>query len=588
VSKKSYVTVTDQFCGAGGSSLGATRAGAEVVLAMNHWKLAIQTHNTNFPQTYHECTDISACDPRRYPSTDILITSPECTAHTLAKGKKRRQMAQMDLWGKNGIDPAEERSRATMWDVPRFAEHHAYSIVIVENVVDAALYWPLFDTWLQAMHVLGYDHELVCFNSMFAHPTPQSRDRLYVVFWRRGNKKPDLSFTPRAWCLRCGHDVASVQSWKDPRRRRVGKYGPTHGQYVYRCPECTSVVQPYYYCAANAIDWSMQGERIGDRARPLKERTLERIRYGLAKFAGCPVVIGLSHTHGAAQRAYAATDPWPTQTGQQDKTLLVPPFLMGIHGEYYTYRGLDQEIPTCVGSASTTAMVVPPFLTSVNYFSERPRGLDEPFPTQTTKQPYALTVPPFIVEEKQHHNGKPLTDPLGTVIAGGNHHYLVAPPPFLIGQQSGAVARDVREAGPTVAGAGGISLIVPAGGTWADAATEAHEPYPTQTARETHGVAFAPPHMLVPYYGTSQAHGVEEPARAVTTHDREALCSVAPAVEDCRFRMLQPHEIQAAMAFPGAYTVLGTSREKVKQLGNAVTPPIMDMLLERCIATLAG
>jgi len=39
---KSYVTVTDQFCGASGSSLGAVHAGCEVVLAMNHWELAIE------------------------------------------------------------------------------------------------------------------------------------------------------------------------------------------------------------------------------------------------------------------------------------------------------------------------------------------------------------------------------------------------------------------------------------------------------------------------------------------------------------------------------------------------------------------
>lgn len=79
--KHSYLTITDQFCGAGGSSQGARRlsrkmgGGLEIALAMNHWRLAIETHNTNFPQTDHDCADISACDPRRYQSTDILITS---------------------------------------------------------------------------------------------------------------------------------------------------------------------------------------------------------------------------------------------------------------------------------------------------------------------------------------------------------------------------------------------------------------------------------------------------------------------------------------------------------------------------------
>src|SRR5690349_1294033 len=153
--KQSYVTVTDQFCGAGGSSLGASTAGAEVKLAMNHWKLAVETHNTNFPETLHDCTDISACDPRRYPSTDILITSPECTNHSLAKGRQRKYQAQLDMFGKLQLDPAEERSRATMWDVPRFAEYHNYNLIVVENVVDAR-YWVMWDAWLHAMQCLGY------------------------------------------------------------------------------------------------------------------------------------------------------------------------------------------------------------------------------------------------------------------------------------------------------------------------------------------------------------------------------------------------------------------------------------------------
>lgn len=136
--KSSDITVTDQFCGAGGSSQGATTAGARVVLAMNYWPLAVETHNTNFPDVLHDCVDISACDPRRYPRTNILITSPECTNHSLAKGQKRKQQAQPSLWEPYPkIDPAVERSRATMLDIPRFAEYHQYECIIVENVVEA-------------------------------------------------------------------------------------------------------------------------------------------------------------------------------------------------------------------------------------------------------------------------------------------------------------------------------------------------------------------------------------------------------------------------------------------------------------------
>ena len=165
--KKSYLTVTDQFCGAGGSSLGAAASGMEVMLAMNHWQLAIETHNTNFPDTLHDLADVSNTDPRRYSSTDILVTSPECTNHSIAKGSKRRRK-QMSLFGDAKIDLSAERSRATMWDVPRFAEFHGYNIIVVENVVDARD-WVMWDAWIMAMDSLGYDYQIVYFNSQFAH-----------------------------------------------------------------------------------------------------------------------------------------------------------------------------------------------------------------------------------------------------------------------------------------------------------------------------------------------------------------------------------------------------------------------------------
>jgi DNA (cytosine-5)-methyltransferase 1 len=192
----------DQFCGAGGSSLGASLAGAEIKLALNHWKLAVETHNSNFPNTDHDCTDISAVDPRRYPATDILITSPECTNHSLAKGKIRKWQQQLDMFGKLDVDPGDERSRATMWDVCRFAEAHHYKIIIVENVVEAR-HWAPFPAWLHAMDLLGYSHQLVYLNSMFAHPTPQSRDRMYIVFWSKALRTPDLDIRPIAHCPRC-------------------------------------------------------------------------------------------------------------------------------------------------------------------------------------------------------------------------------------------------------------------------------------------------------------------------------------------------------------------------------------------------
>lgn len=446
--RSSHITITDQFCGAGGSSIGAAAAGGELRLALNHWRLAIDTHNTNFPQADHDCTDISAADPRRYPSTDILITSPECTNHSLAKGRARAgQMA--DLFG-GQPDPSAERSRATMWDVPRFAEYHRYRLIVVENVVDAR-HWITWDAWLHAMHLLGYDYQVVYFNSQFAHPTPQSRDRLYVIFWRRGNRAPDLDFRPLAWCSSCGQDVGAVQSWKRV-NRRWGRYGE---QYVYRCPACAAVVRPYYYAAANIVDWALPIQRIGDRVRPLKEKTRARIQAGLDKFARAPFAIETVFGGVPAGRAHSLTEPAVTQTTRQSAALVVPPYI-------------------------------------VSYYStDDGTSIDAALPTVTTV----------------------------------DRHGLVVPPALLIGNYSPGWARPVTE-----------------------------------------------------------------PTGTVTTYDHHSLLTMPqakPGIDDCGFRMLQPHEIQAAMAFPSSYVVLGNKRDQVRQLGNAVTPPVMAQILERAIATLS-
>lgn len=110
--------------------------------------------------------------------------------------------------------------------------------------------------------------------------------------------------------------------------------------------------------------------------------------------------------------------------------------------------------------------------------------------------------------------------------------------------------------------------------------------------------------LLLPYYGA--ATGVlptTDPLGTLTTVDRYALITLrgrnapkpatapldtiaagglhhglastdSPRVEDCHFRMLEPAECAAGMAFPDTYAWAGTKRERVRLAGNAVTPPV--------------
>jgi DNA (cytosine-5)-methyltransferase 1 len=77
---------------------------------------------------------------------------------------------------------------------------------------------------------------------------------------------------------------------------------------------------------------------------------------------------------------------------------------------------------------------------------------------------------------------------------------------------------------------------------------------------------------IIKFYGNGEgADSINDPLSTVTAKDRFALCipSIGIAL-DIRFRMLQPHELAAAMSFKPDYEFTGNREQKVKQIGNAV------------------
>lgn len=519
------ITITDMFCGAGGSSTGLMEIpGVRVRTAMNHWDRAIETHNTNHPDTDHVCADIQVTDPRYIATSDVLWASPECTNHSVAKGRKRITN-QPDLFGDSIADEAAEKSRATMWDVPRFAEQHKYKIIMTENVVDAAK-WVMFDAWLHAMELLGYENHIVYLNSMHAQlgglPAPQSRDRMYVVFWLKGNPKPDFDkLRPEAYCPTCDKTVRAIQHFKNGKR-----WGRYRAQYVYRCPSTScrnQIVEPGWLPAAYAIDWSIRGQKIGDRSRPLADKTMARIKAGLEKYGNARISID-------------------------------------------AVRGA-------------------PILSDVD---------SEPFATQTTSYTRGLLSPLMM-----RNNNVP-----------GDMGYLSTP---------------VGEALRTLTTAGHQSLLIPVEGRDGKYAQHVHDAMRTQTTRNETGLLTMPGHhMLMEYYGNGGTRGVDQAIPTIPTVDRFAMIttmrgtsaghlanSSKPATDplgtltaggnhhgltewtvndiaECEFRMLEPHEISAGMAFPTDYIMTGNKREQVKQAGNAVTPPAARDIGTVAIASLAS
>lgn len=522
-------TILDLFCGAGGSAIGAVAAGGELVLGVNHWRSAVEDHADNFPEAEHDCADVSALTTsqiRRYPDADVLWASPECTNHSLAKGARRRKPQAASLFddGPAG-DDEQDRSRATMWDVCRFAEQkllrgRPFKAIVVENVVDAFKWGAnddgqIFAAWRMALEAMGYEAEIVWLNSMFAWPTPQSRDRMYVVYWLKGIRRPNLEIEPVAWCPTCELVVNGHRVWKKPDspvHTRQGKpTGAKYGQqYLFACPDCRSIVLPAVFPAASAIDFSIDAPRIGDRSKPLAVNTFERIRRGLERLLGEPFAIRL--THGGNPKPL--TLPIVTLTQRHDLAMVMP-----IAGNTFERTPGNRARDAQTTPGDTLHRTLDRALVLANRAHNVPRDAElSPTQTATTAEGGCGI---GVVHLRNHQDMRRLEDPLGTVSAGGGHHGLILRnngKPSKTGWQATPLSEPTR----TLTDRCHQSLVVPYGRTTEPRSTG--EPLPTQMTRDR----FA---LLVPASSSGATRNPHtQPSFVQVTETRPSLLEIPEIV----------------------------------------------------------
>lgn len=544
------ITATDMFCGAGGSSLGASGAGVELVMAANHWEVAIDVHQANFPNAAHDLADISGVDPRRWPRTDILIASPECVNHSQARGVSRRRQ-DPTLW--DAPDPAAERSRATMWDVVRFAEQMIYAAVIVENVVEVTR-WVLFPSWLQAMKDLGYEHAILSHNAMH-FGIPQSRDRVYMVFWRPG-LRPNLELELPAHCPRC--DVATTvrQAWKNG--RTVGRY---RQQWFWACIRCGKPAEPPVRPATDVIDFRLPSEPIGGRKKALVPNTRYRVAAGLVKHGWVPLVTaGAGHVHERTpgNRSHPVSEPL-----------------------------------TVVSTTATHALVEPhPYLVQSHHGGSdncRTRSVQEPMWTVAASDDRPALLEPMIIPSRNNGRAWPTSGPAPTVTAGGTHHALLEPPPdgLVIANNPHNTARSTDQPIGTITTSGNRhALLMRNNRGGAEMVTPVDEPARTMTSK-------APQSLLLPYNRTGLALPTDGPVGTILTKEAWALltprdrATLEEAIDACLYRMLEPPEIAGFQAFPPGYIPTDLPKKhQIKLAGNAVPHPKMQWIVGRVVQAM--
>lgn len=340
------IPIADLFCGAGGTSQGAVEAieglGYQAQLtAINHWPVAVATHTANHPGARHFCASLDSINPRdlfRPGELKLLWASPECTHHSVARGGT----------------PINDQSRATAWCVTRWAEALRPDGILVENVPEFRGWGPIgsngrplksrkgetFEAWLNSLRSLGYtvDFRRHCAAD---YGDPTTRERLIVQAVRG--------------------------------RRRIVWPNPTHAHRS----EAALLGLREWVPASACIDWSLPMQSIFRRRKPLAENTLRRIREGLERYGGAPMVIAMEH----GGRALPLAEPLPTVTCAKGGAFGLA-YVLPQHGGG-NLRPVTEPAPT-VATSGALALVLE------YYGNGRARPVTEPLPTVTTRDRFAL------------------------------------------------------------------------------------------------------------------------------------------------------------------------------------------------------
>lgn len=518
------IHAADLFCGAGGSSTGLVQATNRLGITLN---LMAINHWAKAVKTH------TANHPwASHMCADLSSVDP---SKAIPGGKLRILVASPECThhsNARGGKPRSDQSRASAWHILHWAERLQIEDILIENVAEFQSWGPL-NRYGKPVKKRKGDTFRVFIKALEAMG--------YVVDYRVLNSADYGAATSRRRLFiqaRRGRKIC----WPDP--SHAGRWR----------------------AAREIIDWDLKGESIFTRKKALRPNTLKRIEAGLLKFGGAPFLTILRrHADGQSLDL-----PVPTITAGGTHIGLAEPDIknMSYQERCKCIKNMSQqERCNLFGIAGLVSepyfeqngKPCEPFL--VEYYGDshqeqkRVRSVNDPLPTQSTENRFGLCEP-FIIP-MEHAGRQPVrsTDkPLPTITTAKGGSFGLCEP-YLVNMKGKSTAMS-------------IDL-----------------PMPTQTAGAPHLYLAEP--FLTKYYGAGEGvKPVTDPLDTVTVRDRFALCEPFQDRHglDIRFRMLQPHELAAAMGFQN-YLFEGTKTDIVKQIGNAVQVDMADALCTRLLTS---
>ena len=150
--------------------------------------------------------------------------------------------------------------------------------------------------------------------------------------------------------------------------------------------------------AAEIIDWSLKGEEISTRRRPLAPRTLDRIEAGLRKFGGEPFIAVLRGTSPGQSGSWAKpiSAPLNTISAGGIHSALCEPFVVQVAhagNDHSRVRRTSDPLPTIPAGHRGEIALCEPFVTKYYGNGAGAKPVTEPLDTITVRDRFALVEP---------------------------------------------------------------------------------------------------------------------------------------------------------------------------------------------------
>lgn len=381
--KRRVLNTADLFCGAGGATTGMEDAlekkGVQHVgIAINHWKIAVETMKRNHPAVDTKCMSIEEAVPADLVpggELDILWASPSCTHHSRAKGGK----------------PRSNQLRAQPELILTWLDQLFVRRLIVENVPEFVDWGPLDREGRPIKSRVGD-----CFKAWVA----ALEARNYVVSWRivncadYGDATTRRRFFLKAVRRGCGRIVWPEPTYaENPQPELFGERKRWRG-----IREC--------------LDLSDTGKSIFGRKKPLSANTLRRIQVGLKRYCGMEFQMDMLGAGGPdGCRIRSVDEPMVTQHAGGNRVALVKPFLVKLRN-HETVEPIDAPITTVTCSGAHHALCTPLVLGQQGGAECRP--IDEPCPTIATAGAIRV-ITPFIFTEQSNNAPRSVDEPVRTL-----------------------------------------------------------------------------------------------------------------------------------------------------------------------------